>query len=258
VTELGAVPSDVRAPSAQSSNGNGNGNGNGALRALRDRANTVLPGLYAWLTTVALPSVNHGAPGSARVMAFFALLTLLAAPLFVRERPLLGRALGIFGFVGCSLVTWLLLGAQLVKNPGDHLLSALGAVGFTLYALGWGSMRRRGAVPEDAPNVILGPPLQPRARPHPLAPFVFGLILVSALLPVFLAFRVVEAERGLFAHAVAILAAILTITVGARVATGLGQRRVLPASSERLNAAAVPLALLALLFGLGFLWLVVR
>jgi len=253
VTESGAAHTDSRPPSLPLVSP-----GSSALRALRDRANTVLPGLYAWLTTVASPAVSHGAPGSARVTALFALLALLAAPVFVAERPVLGRALGIFGFIGCSLLTWLLLGAGLVRNPGDPLLSALGAVAFTLYALGWGSLRRRGTVPEDAPNVILGPPLQPRARPHPLAPFVFGLILVSALLPVFLAFRVLEAERGLLAHAVAILAAILTITVGARVATNLGQRRALPLSAERLNAAAVPLALLALLFGLGFLWLVVR
>jgi hypothetical protein len=233
-------------------------NGQGALAALRDRANTVLPGLYAWLTTVAMPSVNHRAPGSARVTALLSLLSLLAAPVLMSARPGLGRALGIFGFIGCSLLTWLLLGAGLLRNPGDPLLSALGAVAFTLYALGWGSLRRRGAVPEDAPNVILGPPLQPRARSHPIAPFVFGLLMVSAVLPVLLAFRVVEAERGLFAHSAAILAAILTITVGARVATGLGQRRALPGTAERLNAAAVPLALLALLFGLGFLWLVVR
>jgi len=241
VTESGAQPSASR-----------------ALAALRERANTVLPGLYAWVTTVALPSVSHGAPSSARVSAFFALLALLAAPLFVTERPLLGRVLGIFGFIGCSLLTWLLLGAGLVRTPGDPLLSALGAVAFTLYALGWGSLRRRGVVPEDAPNVIVGPPLQPRAKPQPIAPFVFAVILVGALLPVFLAFRVAEPERGLFAHAVAILAAILTITVGARVATGLGQRHALPVSGERLNAAALPLALSALLFGLGFLWLVVR
>lgn len=253
MTESGAVHDPSRPPAPVPAN-----SGQSALRALRDRANTVLPGLYAWLTTVALPSINHGAPRSARLTALCALVALLAAPVFVNERPLLGRALGIFGFIGGSLLTWLLLGAGLVRNPGDPLLSALGAVGFTLYALGWGSMRRRGAVPEDAPNVILGPPLQPRARPHPIAPFVFGLLLVSALLPVFLAFRVVEAERGLFAHAVAILAAISTITVGSRVATGLGQRRTLPVSAERLNAAAVPLALSALLFGLGFLWLVVR
>ncbi|HWZ88527.1 MAG TPA: hypothetical protein VNW92_06740, partial [Polyangiaceae bacterium] len=68
----------------------------------------------------------------------------------------------------------------------------------------------------------------------------------------------VDTERGLFAHAIAVLTAILTITVGSRVALALGQRRTLPAPADRLNAAAVPLALLALAFGLGFLWLVVR
>ncbi|HET7543557.1 MAG TPA: hypothetical protein VFK05_26980 [Polyangiaceae bacterium] len=253
MTEPGAVQRNARAPTPASVT-----NGQSAWAALRDRASTVLPGLYAWLATVLLPSLNHGAPGSARLTAFAALLALLAAPLFVSARPLLARALGIFAFIGCSLLTWLLLGGRLVQNPGDPLLSALGAVAFTLYALGWGSLRRRGVVPEDAPNVILGPPLSPRTRPHPLGPFVFGLIIVSSLLPVFLAFRVSEAERALFAHAVAVLAAILTITVGARVATSLGQKRVLPPSAERLNAAAVPLALSALLFGLGFLWLVVR
>ena len=226
--------------------------------AYRDRANTVLPGLYAWLTTVALPSLQHRASASARVSACLALLALLAAPLFVSQRPVLGRGLGIFGFVGCSLLTWLLLGAGLLQNPGDPLLAPLGAVGFTLYALGWGSLRRRGIVPEDSPNVIPGPPLQPRARPPAGTPLVLGLILVSALVPMFLAFRVVDADRGLLAHAAAILAAILTITVGARVALGLGQRRTSAPVAERFNAAAVPLALLALLFGLGFLWLVVR
>ena len=250
MTESGAVVTDSR-PAASPRPW-------GRLGALRDRLGTVLPGLYAWLTTVALPSAQHGAPSTARASAFLALLALLSAPLFVAERPLVGRALGIFGFIGCSLLTWLLLGAGLLQNTGDPLLPALGAVGFTLYALGWGSLRRRGVVPEDGPNVIPGPPLQPRVRPPAHAPFVFGLILVSALVPVFLAFRVADTERGLFAHAVAILAAILTITVGSRVALALGQRRSLPPVPERLNAVAVPLALLALLFGLGFLWLVLR
>ena len=40
--------------------------GQSVFGALRDRANTVLPGLYAWVTTVLMPSFNHGAPGSAR------------------------------------------------------------------------------------------------------------------------------------------------------------------------------------------------
>jgi hypothetical protein len=225
---------------------------------LRARANTVLPGLYAWLTTVALPASQRGVVLSARVTAFLALFALLAAPQFILQRPLVGRVLGIFAFIGFSLLTWVLLGAGLLQNPGDPLLPALGAVAFSLYALGWGSLRRRGMVPEDAPNVIPGPPLAPRIRASKAGPLAFGLMLASSLVPTFLAFRVTEGTRGLFAHAVAILSAVLTVTVGSRVAIGLGQSRGLPQLGERLNAAAVPLALLALSFGLGFLWLVVR
>ena len=247
MTELGAVDSDSRPPTAR-----------GPLQALRDRANTVLPGIYAWVTTVAMPSVQHSAPALSRVTAFIALVALVAAPLFVAERPRLGRALGVYAFVGFALLTWVQLGAGLLQNRGDPLLSALGAVGFMLYALGWGSLRRRGLVPEDGPNVIAGTPLQPRSRPPAVVPVVFGLIIASALVPTFLAFRVADAERGLFAHAASVLTAILTITVGSRVVLALGQRRALSAPADRLNAAAVPLALLALAFGMGFLWLVVR
>jgi hypothetical protein len=207
---------------------------------------------------VALPSVQHAAPALSRVSAFCALVALIAAPLFVNERPGLGRVLGVYTFIGFSLLTWVSLGAGLLQSRGDPLLSALGAVAFMLYALGWGSLRRRGIVPEDGPNVIAGTPLSPRARPHPSVPVVFGLTIASALVPTFLAFRVADGERGLFAHSVAVLAAILTITVGSRVALGLGQPRTPPSPADRLNAAAVPLALLALAFGLGFLWLVVR
>ena len=53
MTESGAVGDESRPPAAVQVNG-----GQSALRALRDRANTVLPGLYAWLTTVAMPSVR--------------------------------------------------------------------------------------------------------------------------------------------------------------------------------------------------------
>ena len=250
MNEWGAARMDSRPPALASP-------APSALRALRDRASTILPGLYAWLTTVALPSMQHRAPGATRLTAGLALVSLLSAPLFA-QRPLVARCLGIFSFLGFALLTWVLLGAGLVQNPGDPLLSALGAVAFTLYALGWGSLRRRDAVPEDGPNVIPGPPLQPRSKPQRGAPVVFAVIFVSAFVPVFLAFRVTDTERALFAHAAAILTAIVTITVGARVALSVGQRKGLPPGAERLNSAAVPLALLALVFGLGFLWLVVR
>lgn len=230
----------------------------GPFEALRERASTVLPGLYAWVTTVAMPTVQPNAPSLARVSALLALLALVAAPLFVRARPWLGRALGVYGFIGCALLTWLLVGGPKLASHGDPLLAALGGVAFMLYALGWGSLRRRGAVPEDGPDIIPGSPLAARSRQPVLVPVLFALIVASSLVPTFLAFRVQDTERGLFAHAVAILAAILTITVGSRVVLSMGQRRTMPSAGERVNAAAVPLALLALCFGLGFLWLVVR
>ncbi len=230
----------------------------GPFEALRERASTVLPGLYAWLTTVAMPTAQPTAPSLARGSALLALLALVAAPLFVRSRPWLGRALGVYGFIGCSLLTWLLLGGQKLGSHTDPLLAALGGVAFMLYALGWGSLRRRGAVPEDGPDIIPGAPLAARSRQPALVPALFAVIVAASLTPTFLAFRVHDAERGLFAHAAAILAAILTITVGSRVVLNVGQRHALPSAGERVNAAAVPLALLALAFGLGFLWLVVR
>lgn len=196
MSELGAARTDSGPPPPASPVPN-------ALRALRERASTVLPGLYAWLTTVALPSAQQRASGATRVTALLALVSLLAAPLFVSQRPVLARCLGIFSFLGCSLLTWVLLGAGLLQNPNDPLLSALGAVAFTLYALGWGSLRRRGAVPEDGPNVIPGPPLQPRGKPQRGTPIVFGVIVACAFVPIFLAFRVAEPERALFAHAAA-------------------------------------------------------
>ncbi|HEX3773878.1 MAG TPA: hypothetical protein VHV51_05395 [Polyangiaceae bacterium] len=247
MSELSAVDSGTRVGSAPS-----------PLRALRDRASTVLPGLYAWVTTIALPTVQHSAKASAKISAFCALVALILAPLFAREQPRLGRALGVYVFIGFALLTWVLLGAPLLQHAGDPWLAALGGVAFMLYALGWGSLRRRDQIPEDDPNIIPGTPLMPRSRPPALVPAVFAVIVASALVPTFLAFRVVDAERALFAHAVALLSAILTITAGSRVALGLGQRRALPPTLDRLNAAAVPLALLALAFGLGFLWLVVR
>jgi len=230
----------------------------GPLGALRERASTVLPGAYAWVTTVALPAVQPSTPRLARGAALLAVLALVAAPWFVRERPWLARALGVYAFIGCSLLTWMLLGAQPLASRTDPFLAALGGIAFMLYALGWGSLRRRGAVPEDGPDILPGAPLVARARQSAVVPVLFGVIVVSSLVPTFLAFRVHDTERGLFAHAVAVLVAILTITAGSRVVLGLGQRRAMPPPGERSNAAAVPLALVALAFGLGFLWLVVR
>lgn len=230
-----------------------------STRALQERAHTVLPGVYAWVISVALPVASRGTPFLTRLSAGATLLCLLSAALLGGARTVLGRCLGVYGFLGCSLLTWYLLGTELSPTHLDPVLAALGALGFMLYALGWGVQRRRSAVPEDAPNVIAGAPLEARAKLPLAASLIAGLSVVGALGALLSAYRIHEPERALFGHSAAALVAIALIGQGARVALETGQKtRVSAAVGERLNAALVPMSILALVFGLGFLWLVVR
>jgi hypothetical protein len=131
--------------------------------------------------------------------------------------------------------------------------SALGVLGWVIYAFGWG--RSRGSrIPEDAPNVVAGTPLAPRAHLSRVAAPVVGVSIVAALALEGLAFRVDRSDPALFAHAAATACALLVLGVGARVALGLGARRELASASTRLNAMAPPLAALAVLLGLGLVW----
>src|SRR5262245_6053240 len=132
---------------------------------LLSRANMLLPGLYAWVATVAYPASQRGVPGGARFAALLALLALVAAPVLAPERALLSRLLGLYSFTACSVLAWALAGSAISPERLDPVRGAVGAIAWMLHALGWGAMRPRGAVPEDDPNVISGTPLLPRNQP---------------------------------------------------------------------------------------------
>ncbi|HEX6764906.1 MAG TPA: hypothetical protein VF103_05495, partial [Polyangiaceae bacterium] len=164
-----------------------------------------------------------------------------------------GRWLGIYAFVGCSLLSWCLAGSAIAVGSVDPVRSALGVLGWVIYAFGWG--RSRGTrVPEDSPNVLTGAPLAPRARLSKAGAPVVALAVVASLVLEGLAFRVERSEPALFAHAAATACALLVLGVGARIALGLGGRRELPSAATRMNAMAPPLAALAVLLGLGLVW----
>jgi hypothetical protein len=224
---------------------------------LAERARVLVPGLCAWSLTVAHPAAQAGAPVAARITAFFALLALAAAPLFVRERPALSRLLGIFVFVAFSAVSWALLADELAVDRLDRLRAGLGALGWLLYAFGWGSFRGRG-VPEDDPHVVPGAPLTPRARLSRIALAVAVLAVAATLLLVAFAFRVDRREQAVFGHTMATALGLLVLAVGARIALAQGTRLELAPPSARLSALAVPGAALAVLFGIGMIWAALR
>lgn len=223
------------------------------LRAFSARANVLLPGLYAWGTTVAVPAASPRAPGTVRVTALAALVALVLGPLVAPLRPGIGRALGIHGFLGLSLVTWGLLSRADLAIAGNATQATLGALGWMVYAFGWGELRGRGSVPEDDPRVVPGAPLPARGALARSVTPVFAVGVIAAVVLMHLAFRVSRPVHAVFGHAVALVAGLLLVGAAARVALDRTPRA-LPAPGERLSGAATPLAALLVLLGLGALY----
>jgi hypothetical protein len=228
------------------------------LDRLSGSTNMLLPGAYAWLTTVALPATQRGVSGTARVAAFAALLALLSGPLVALSRPRLGRAIGVLLFVALCTLTWALLGPAIGIERLEPVRALLGTVGWILFALGWGSVRETGSIPEEDPNALPGPPLPVRKRLPRGSMAILAVGMAGGLPALYFAWRVTRPDHALLGHAVAVIAAIALVASGARIAVDRAGYRPPSSPAERINAAARPLGALALLLGLGFVWLLLR
>lgn len=218
---------------------------------LAERTRVLLPGAYAWLLTVGLPVAARGVRAGPRVAALAGLGALVASLVLVERRPYLGRALGIVVFVGCAVLTWALLGADSSPVHLDRIRTALGTLGWVLYAFGWG---RVGIAVRPAAEIAPGAPLVPRSRLDRLGLPIVGFAVLSALVFEALAFRVDRAEHAVLAHATAAACALLVLGAGSRLALAQGGKHELASGSSRLNAIALRGALLALLVGVGLVW----
>jgi hypothetical protein len=227
-------------------------------RQLIARTNMLLPGLYAWVSTVASPVAVRGSPGVARVTAILALVALVAGPLVALDRPRLGRAIGVYVFVALALVTWLVGDALIGVQRLEPVRAALGAVSWALFAFGWGTVRTVGNVPEEDPHALSGAPLVARSQLPPGTLIVFGIGLAGAVLPVLLAWRVERPGHALLAHAAALACAIAVVTSAAKVAIARGSWQPITPPRARLLAATRPLALVSVLLAGGMVWAILR
>jgi hypothetical protein len=218
----------------------------------------LLPGVYAWLTTVAVPVAQHSASGLSRVLAVLALVALISSVVLLQKRALLGRVLGIYAFVGLSVLCWTSLGSLIAVERLDPARGALGTAGWVMFAFGWGSLRVRHNVPERDPNALAGAPLTARRAVPWSTPVVLGLSVIGALVLLVLAWRMSAESRALLGQAAAVSAALCILAGGASVCIMLGESRVFPAPSERWARAAAPLAALVVILGLGFVWALLR
>ncbi len=225
------------------------------LRAFAARANKLLPGLYAWTATVALPATYPEVGWEARASSVAALVALVLGPWLSPARPALARLFGIHAFVGFSLVTWTLAVRAGVSLAPEPLRAALGGLGWMVYAFGWGELARPLRVPEDDPHVLGGPALAPRALLPRRASAVIGVGVVGALLLVILAWRVQRVPQTVLGHAVALAASLWILSAATEIALTEAQS---PRGSagERLSRASGTLSLLLVLLGVGLLWMV--
>lgn len=217
-------------------------------------ANPAFPSLYAWAVSVALPSLDEGVGAAPRSVAVLALGAAVAAGLLIGRSPLWSRLLGIYGFVGLSVVCWLLLGSAPLSVSSGR--SILGGLGWAAFAVGWGAVRRLGSVPEEHPAVVRGGALEAHGTPPWRGTVAVGLALVGAALCMVLPWRIERMPHAALGHLAGLAAAGSLLIVAGRLSGLPHTPHHRAAAGTRLRGAAVPLGLLVLLLsvGLGWLW----
>jgi hypothetical protein len=218
------------------------------------RRNLLVGGGAAWLLTVGLPAFESGDSLPARLSAGVALLTLLVGVAVSVRWARAGRVLSMPGFIGMCALTWALLGDRLSPGQLQPIRAALGGVAWLTFALGWGAVRHPGAVPENDPRVIPAEPLQPRGELPAIVRVVTALSVGLALVLWLLAWRATGVEHALFAHAIALAAAMWLISIGADIAIALSVKRrwLPPALRLQQGSGVLGTVVLLLLVGVAY------
>lgn len=218
----------------------------------------LVPGAYAWAVSVVPAATSVSASPWARVPALLAFSSLVSGTFLYRDRPRAGYALGIWGFLGLSCVTWLLNADAIRADRLDPWRAAAATVGWLLFSLGWGTPWRAGVHPEDNPRAQLYPKLEPR-RPATLrTPLTVAIGAVGAAACLLLAWRATEPDRALMMHGLALGSAVALVTTSASLAIAQGQKRVELPARQRVAFALPWLMALVALSVIALAWLLAR
>lgn len=178
----------------------------------------LLPGCSAWLTTVGLPIWDTRQPLPA-AFAVFAISALCLGLSQWRNRPRLARWVGIFGFLGFCLAAWAVSGSGAERALVQPIRSAVGAVSWGLFAIGWGGLSVEVIVDAEPSAVESRASLTPRRK----MPRVFwagiAVVALGAMTVPAAAWWIESPVDALLGHGLAGAAAIAIVGVGLRVVT---------------------------------------
>jgi hypothetical protein len=216
----------------------------------------LVPGLYAWLTTVVPPAWSRGGSLAAKGAAVAAVVALLAGWWFGRKGDERARIASLWGFVLSSALCWSAAPRALGAGRVDDLRGVTGTLAWALFALAWAapafdSMLGDGRVEDDDA-------LAPRKRlPSSGFALLAGAGIVAAAIQT-IGWAAPGPERALLVRLASILSGLLIIEAAAEVilsrqgrSSALSTRARLRASRWWLIGLAGVVALGALLIGRG-------
>jgi hypothetical protein len=225
---------------------------------LGSAAQASIPGLYAWLVTVAPAAWSRAAPFAAKVVAVVGVAALAAALVLEHRRPddaPRARAVAVWGLALSSALVWLLVPSEMSTLRLDAARGFAGMLGWALFAFACAAPPVRRDEANEA-RVVEGPPLRPRTRlaRGDVAIMSLGAILACALQVV--GWRSGPPERAVLVRLVAIACGIALLGGATGVALARHTRRPPASRRERLRRALPWLTVLSILVSGRFaLWL---
>lgn len=208
----------------------------------------LLPGAYAWLSTVLLPVLSLNGGWLVRTLAWASMATLVIAELPLLKRFRSFRGLTCAAFLAGCLTTWILLAEQLRAAPIDAIQAAVGGVGWVLFAL---SVQSDPLVPESDASRVQPVAGSRRRRFSPSLDVAFLMLVLAGLLPLFLAWRVERAMHAALAQVVACAAALAGLSLAGSLVDAVALRRTFTQPRARWADSWPTFVVLALLLVVG-------
>jgi len=221
-------------------------------------AQASIPGLYAWLVTVAPAAWSRGAPLLAQVSAIAGVASLVAALVLEHRRAEdapRARAVAVWGLSLSAALTWLLVPGEMTTLRVDGARGFAGMLGWALFAFACAAPPV-GRDESAQARVVEGPPLRPRTRlaRGDIAIMTLGAVVACALQVV--GWRSGPPERAVLVRLVVVACGLAILGGSTGVALARHVRRV-PASKKERIRRTLPwfVALSALLVVRLGLWL---
>ena len=187
------------------------------LSALGAGTQAFIPGLYAWVVTVA--SVGFAAPLTSpqRWTSLLGLLSLAGGVVMTRRGSRFGSIVSVWGLVLAALVTWSLTLATGGTLPVDFSHAVAGLLGWGLFGFASAAPAIQRPLRDEASPLVTKDPRELRAARRMDASLLGASALMAALLQT-LGWETKTFERALLVRLTLLCAGLAVIGAGADVA----------------------------------------